>query len=75
MFGIYARFVEFAGSGASVPLIGFGHVLAKGTEKAVNEFGLYGALTGSFTAAAAGLGAAVLLGSICAVLFNSKEHK
>ena len=44
--GVYDKIVEFAGSGATVPIIGFGNVLAKGVIKGVNEHGLLGVITG-----------------------------
>jgi len=57
--GLYKPIVDWAGSGATVPLTGFGYLLAEGVKKAVDEKGLLGALTGGFTAAAVGLCAAV----------------
>ena len=60
--GIYAPFADWAGAGASIPLTGFGHTLAKGVREAVDEMGLLGAFTGGFKAAAGGLSAAVVFG-------------
>ena len=57
--GIYQPIIDFAGAGATVPLTGFGALLAKGTREALVEKGLLGALSGGFTAAAAGIAAAV----------------
>ncbi len=71
-FGIYDRFVEFGGAGATVPLTGFGYALAKGVEKAVAEEGLIGALTGGLTATAGGITAAVVFGLLASLL--SKPH-
>ena len=71
--GLYEPFVDFAKSGATVPLTGFGYALAKGVQKAVAEKGLIGALTGGLSATAAGISMAVLLGSSFALIFNSKE--
>ena len=71
--GLYEPFADFAKSGATVPLTGFGYVLAKGVQKAVAEKGLIGILTGGLSATAAGISAAILLGSSFAVIFNSKE--
>ncbi len=71
--GAYDPLVEWAGAGASVPLTGFGNLLAKGVRKAVAESGLLGAFTGGFTAAAAGICAAVFFGFIVAVLCKPKE--
>ncbi|MDR1131223.1 MAG: stage V sporulation protein AE [Oscillospiraceae bacterium] len=71
--GLYGPLVEWAGAGASVPLTGFGNVLAKGVKAAVQEEGFLGIFTGGFTAAAAGIGAAVFLGLAVAVVFKSKD--
>lgn len=67
---IYEPIVKFAGAGATVPLTGFGYSLAKGVEKAVNEQGIIGALTGGLTATAAGIAAAVFCGLAVAIIFN-----
>ena len=53
--GLYEPLVDFAGAGATVPLSGFGHLLAKGVRNAVADNGLLGALTGGLTAAAGGI--------------------
>lgn len=71
--GVYQPLVDFAGAGASVPLTGFGNLLASGVRKAVSEDGFIGVLTGGLTASAAGITAAVLFGFIMAVLFKSKD--
>ncbi len=71
--GVYEPLVELAGGGATVPLTGFGYLLAKGVKEAVAEKGLLGAITGGFTAASAGLGAAVFFGLIIALIFKSKD--
>lgn len=63
-FGLYEKLTEFAGAGATVPISGFGALLAKGTKQAVDEQGLLGALTGPLTAGSAGIMAAVLSGLI-----------
>lgn len=70
--GIYGPLVDFAGAGATVPLPGFGFVLAKGVMKEVDELGLVGAFTGGMKAAAGGLTAAILFGYFAAILFNPK---
>lgn len=69
-FGVYEKLTEFAGAGATVPISGFGALLAKGTKQAVDEQGLLGALTGPLTAGSAGIMAAVLSGLILS--FTSK---
>lgn len=73
--GLYSPLVKWAGAGATVPLTGFGSTLARGVEKAVSEKGVLGAFTGGFTAAAAGICAAVFFGIIIALLFKPGEKK
>ncbi len=68
--GVYQPLADWAGAGATVPLTGFGNLLAKGVKKAVEESGLLGAFTGGFTAAAGGICAAVFFGLIVALLFK-----
>ena len=71
--GLYQPIIDFAGAGATVPLTGFGALLAKGTREAVAERGLLGVLTGGFTAAAAGIAAAIFFGLIAALIFRSGD--
>ena len=71
--GVYQPLADWAGAGANVPLTGFGNALAKGVKKAVAEDGLLGVLTGGFTAAAAGLGAAVFFGLLVSLLAKPKD--
>lgn len=71
--GLYSSVVDFAGAGATVPLTGFGYSLAKGVEKAVDEYGLIGALSGGLTATAAGITAAILMGLLMALIFKSRD--
>ncbi len=71
--GIYKYIVEFGGAGATVPLTGFGYLLAKGVAKAVDEQGILGALTGGVTAAAGGITAAIFFGYLAALIFKSKS--
>lgn len=70
--GIYGPLAEFAGAGATVPLTGFGHALCQGVIRAVQEIGLMGAFTGGLTATAAGIAAAVLFGTLTALVFKPK---
>ncbi|MEA4955374.1 MAG: stage V sporulation protein AE [Pseudoflavonifractor sp.] len=70
--GLYQYMVEFGGAGATVPLTGFGYLLAKGVQKAVAEHGLLGALTGGITAAAGGITAAIFFGYLVALVFKSR---
>lgn len=70
--GVYDGLVELAGAGATVPLTGFGYSLAKGVERAVDERGLIGALSGGLTATSAGIAAAICFGWLAAVCFRGK---
>ena len=70
--GIYEPLIEFAGAGASVPLTGFGYVLAKGVETAIAEKGLIGIISGGLTGAAAGITAAMTFGFIVALFAPSR---
>lgn len=72
--GLYGKFVEFAGAGASVPLTGFGHLLAKGVREAVSEEGLIGVFTGGLKACAGGITAAVVAGLLSGLLFRAKDR-
>lgn len=71
--GLYKPLVEFAGGGATVPLTGFGHLLAEGVRKAIAEDGFLGVFTGGLTAAAGGITAAILFGLIAALVFKQKD--
>jgi len=70
--GLYQPLVDFAGAGASVPLTGFGNVLVKGVEKAIDENGFLGIFTGGLTGAAGGITAAMIFALIIACIFKSK---
>ncbi len=69
--GLYQPLVEFAGAGATVPISGFGYLLANGAMKGAQR-GLFGALTGSLAAASAGVSAAVVFSFIMALVFKSR---
>ena len=71
--GLYQYVVDFGGAGATVPLTGFGFLLAKGVRKAVAEQGVLGALTGGVTAAAGGITAAIFFGYLVALIFKPKS--
>ncbi|MGI5979298.1 MAG: stage V sporulation protein AE [Oscillospiraceae bacterium] len=71
--GVYEPFAEWAGAGATVPLTGFGSLLAKGVRKAVAEKGVVGAFTGGFTAGAAGIAAAVFFGLLVALICKPRD--
>ena len=71
--GIYEPLSEFAGAGASVPLTGFGHTLAKGVKEAVDKDGILGIFTGGLTSCAGGIAAAVFLGCVVSMIFKPKD--
>ena len=70
--GLYQPLVDWAGAGATVPLTGFGNLLAKGAREAVEEQGLLGALTGGAAAAAGGISAAIFFAFLAALFSRSK---
>lgn len=71
--GLYEKLADFAGAGATVPLPGFGHLMAKGVMKEIDASGFKGIFTGALKAASAGITAAMLFGLMGALVFNSKE--
>jgi stage V sporulation protein AE len=71
--GLYEPIAKFAGAGATVPLTGFGHALAKGVREAVEEKGFLGVLTGGLKATAGGITAAVISGLVASFLFKAKD--
>ena len=71
--GLYQPLADWGGAGATVPLTGFGYLLAKGVRTAVEERGLLGALSGGVTAAAAGITAAIFFGYLVALLCKPKS--
>lgn len=73
--GLYKPLADFAGAGATVPLTGFGHILAEGIRKAVARDGLLGIFTGGLTASAGGVTAALLFGLFSAVVFAPKDKE
>lgn len=75
VFGWYEPFQEFAGAGASVPLLGFGNVLMKGVKEAVDKEGFLGLFQGGFKAGAVGTSAALIFGYLASLLFNSKAKE
>ncbi len=72
--GLYQYIVDFAGAGATVPISGFGYLLAKGAMDGAKE-GLFGALTGGLSAAAMGVTAAIIFGYLFALIFKSKSKR
>ncbi len=73
--GIYEPLIEYAGAGASVPLLGFGNTLWKGVKEAVDEFGFLGIFMGGFKASAVGISAALIFGYIASIIFQPKMKK
>ena len=73
--GIYEPFLKFAGAGASVPLIGFGHTLMKGVKEAVISDGFIGIFKGGLTASAVGISAALIFGYLASFVFKSHIKK
>ena len=73
--GIYKPLVDFAGAGATVPLTGFGHSLAEGVKKAVEENGFFGIFSGGLTATSGGICAAIVFGLIMAVFFKPSDRR
>lgn len=70
--GVYQPIVDFAGSGATTPLTGFGYSLARGVKESINKDGAIGILTGGIKGTAGGITGAILFGLIASVAFKSK---
>lgn len=73
--GIYDFIFDVAGAGIGVPLIGFGASVARGVRETIDKLGAIGILSGPFTAASAGLGAAFIFSFICSLIFHSKPKR
>ncbi len=71
--GVYEPLADFAGAGASVPLTGFGNILAAGVKKAVDQDGFLGIFTGGLKAAAGGITMATTAGLLAGFLFKAKD--
>ena len=71
--GIYQPLIDFAGAGASVPLIGFGNTLAKGVRQAIEEDGFIGIFAGGLKACSAGITTAIFCGLLASFLFRAKD--
>ena len=71
--GLYEPLTEFAGAGASVPMTGFGNLLAKGVREAVDEKGFLGIFTGGLKSAAGGITAAIFAGLLASLIFKPKD--
>lgn len=72
---IYQPFIDFAGAGASVPLLGFGNTLWKGVKEAVDQNGFLGIFMGGFKASAVGISAALVFGYLASLIFQPKMKK
>ena len=70
--GLYEPFAEWAGAGASVPLLGFGNTLWKGVKEAVDEGGFLGLFQGGFRASAVGISAALIFSYLASLVFEPK---
>ncbi|MCK9443088.1 MAG: stage V sporulation protein AE [Tissierellaceae bacterium] len=70
--GVYEPIVKFGGAGATVPIVGFGYSLSQGAIEGAKAKGVIGAFTGGITAAAGGIGAAILFGYVMALVFKPK---
>lgn len=73
-FGVYEPLVKFAGAGATVPLTGFGYLIAGGVKQAVKATGFSGVFTGGLVATAGGITAAVVFSYLVALVSRSKEQ-
>lgn len=69
---LYQPFMEFAGAGASVPLLGFGNTLWKGVKESISTDGFIGIFMGGFTASAVGISAALIFGYLASLIFEPK---
>jgi len=72
---IYEPLMEFAGAGASVPLLGFGNTLWKGVKEAIDEFGFLGIFMGGLKASAVGISAALVFSYLASIFFQPKMKK
>lgn len=70
--GFYQPFADYAGAGATVPLLGFGHLLWKGMQKSLAEDGFLGLFTGGFTSCAVGVSAALIFSYLASFIFRPK---
>ncbi|MEG1847592.1 MAG: SpoVA/SpoVAEb family sporulation membrane protein [Lachnospiraceae bacterium] len=75
ILGWYEPFAEYAGAGATVPLLGFGNVLMKGVKEGVEQEGILGLFTGGLKAGAVGTSAALIFSYLASLLFRSKMKK
>ena len=71
--GLYEKLVDFAGAGATVPLTGFGHTIARGVKEAVNKYGFLGIFIGGLEASAGGITAAIFFALMMSTIFKAKD--
>ena len=71
--GVYQPLVDFAGAGASVPLLGFGNTLAKGVREAIDKDGFLGIFTGGLKATSGGITVAIFAGLLVSLIFKPKD--
>ena len=71
--GLYEKLIDFAGSGATVPLMGFGNLLARGVKESVDELGFLGIFIGGLRACAGGITAAIIAGLLAGLIFKAKD--
>ena len=74
-FGLYEPFMEYAGAGASVPLLGYGNILLKGVREAVDQNGFIGLFQGGFKTGAVGCAAALVFGYLASLIFSPKMKR
>lgn len=70
--GIYQPFSDWAGAGATIPLLGFGNNLFQGMKEAIDAEGAIGLFKGGFTASAIGISGALIFGYIASLIFDPK---
>ena len=71
--GLYQRLIDFAGAGASIPIVSFGHSLVNGALNEADKHGIIGALTGMFEVTSSGISAAIIFGFIGALIFKPRD--
>lgn len=72
---VYQPFADFAGAGATVPLLGFGNTLWKGVKEAIDNEGFLGIFMGGFKASAVGISAALIFSYIASLVFQPQTKK
>lgn len=70
--GIYEPFIDWAGQGAGVPLLGFGNTLFKGVKESIDQSGFIGLFRGGFSASSVGMSGAIIFGYVASLIFDSK---